>query len=82
MTIDYFLIDFMVQYYARNQEKSGILTNGSGRECGYQLTLSKHDYSNVQTYLLEDYVRDEDDLDYVMVVSPSQLDIILHIATV
>jgi hypothetical protein len=49
-------------------------------DCGYQLTLSEHDYSDVQTYLLEDYIQDEDDPAYVTVVTPAQLETILYLA--
>jgi len=77
---DFIFVDFLIQYYVRNKDKSGTLINKDDCPVGYQLTLSIHDYSNVQTYLLEDYfVLGKDDPNYVKVITPSQLNTILDL---
>ncbi len=77
-----FLIDFITQYPQRNPGKSGTLINKDNREVGYQITLSDIDYSNVKTYLLEEYIQAEDDPKNVTGVTDLQLEIILDYVSI
>ena len=77
-----FLIDFITNYPQRNPGKSGTLINKDNQEVGYQITLSKNDYSNVKTYLLEEYIQAEDDPKNVTGVTDLQLEIILDYVTI
>ncbi len=78
-----FLVNFINNYHVRIPDKSGELIDKDNQVCGYQLTLSEHDYSSVFTYLLGEYVRDEDiaglidSPPYIIIVTPLQLEIIL-----
>ncbi len=72
-----FLVDFVKEYPVRSPAKSGELINKNNQVCGYQLTLSEHDFSNVKTYLLEEYIQAEDDPKNVTGVTDLQLEITL-----
>jgi len=72
-----FLIEFIAHYRARKPDRSGTLINKNNQEVGYQLTLSENDYSDVKTYLLKEYIQNEDNPENVVSVTPLQLEIIL-----
>jgi len=76
-----FLIEFIHYYNMRNPNLSSTLINVDNQEVGYRIIFSENNFSDIKSFLLEEYAHDKDD-PTVVTVTPLQLEIILDYVTV